>query len=139
MFIDEQRVPENLEWDDDRRGSVHALAEDADGVADRLRPPAARRPHRPHGGAARRGAGRGVGDALLRVLIDGGARARRSRAILLNAQVQAMPFYARHGFAPQARAFDEAGIAAPGDDAQLAAFARRRASSAPTGVATAKR
>ena len=40
----------------------------------------------------------------------GSVSTRGDAAILLNAQVQAMPFYARHGFAGVGEPFDEAGI-----------------------------
>ena len=43
--------------------------------------------------------GQGVGAALLVRLIDL-AKARGDKRVLLNAQTQAMPFYARYGFAP---------------------------------------
>jgi predicted GNAT family N-acyltransferase len=54
--------------------------------------------------------GRGVGDALLSHLMAV-ARARGDARIVLNAQMQAMPFYARHGFVAVGPPFDEAGIA----------------------------
>ena len=53
--------------------------------------------------------GRGVGAALLVHLVALGAARGDARAIL-NAQVQAVPFYARHGFVVVGEPFDEAGI-----------------------------
>ena len=53
--------------------------------------------------------GQGVGAALLVRLIDL-AKARGDKRVLLNSQVQAMPFYARYGFAPTGEQFLEAGI-----------------------------
>jgi predicted GNAT family N-acyltransferase len=53
--------------------------------------------------------GRGVGAALLARLIDL-ARARGDARVLLNAQTQAMPFYARFGFVPAGAEYEEAGI-----------------------------
>jgi predicted GNAT family N-acyltransferase len=109
VFIDEQRVPENLEWDAVDARCVHALAEDAGGVAigcARLLPDG-------HIGrvavlaAWRR---RGIGAALLLRLVDV-ARAHGHVRVMLNAQVQAMPFYARYGFVAEGPPFDEAGIA----------------------------
>ncbi|HEY1328614.1 MAG TPA: GNAT family N-acetyltransferase [Casimicrobiaceae bacterium] len=108
VFIVEQQVPENLEWDDIDAQCLHALAHDAHGTpigCGRLLPDgyigrmAVVAPWR----------GRGVGGALLTRLMEI-ARARGDARVLLNAQVQAMPFYARHGFAPQGPPFDEAGI-----------------------------
>ena len=53
---------------------------------------------------------RGVGSALLLRLVDE-ARGRGDARVMLNAQVAAMPFYARHGFVASGDVFDEAGIA----------------------------
>ena len=54
--------------------------------------------------------GDGVGSALLLRLVDA-AGARGDARVILNAQVDAMPFYARHGFVASGDVFDEAGIA----------------------------
>jgi predicted GNAT family N-acyltransferase len=108
VFVVEQRVPESLEWDgiDDR--CVHALAVDGSGHVigcGRLLPDghigrmAVRAPWR----------GRGVGRAMLDLLI-GLARQRGDARVVLNAQTQAMSFYARAGFVPSGPEFDEAGI-----------------------------
>jgi predicted GNAT family N-acyltransferase len=53
--------------------------------------------------------GRGVGSALLQALMEE-ARRIGHRQIILNAQVHAAGFYARHGFAQQGGEFDDAGI-----------------------------
>ena len=53
--------------------------------------------------------GRGVGSALLQRLSDL-ARSLGHTQVILNAQTQAMPFYARHGFAAVGEEFIEAGI-----------------------------
>lgn len=109
VFVVEQGIPEELEWDADDALSAHALAEDAAGAAigcGRLLPDghigrmAVRAPWR----------GRGVGAALLERLVAL-ARERGHSQVVLNAQTQAMPFYARHGFAPIGAPFAEAGIA----------------------------
>jgi predicted GNAT family N-acyltransferase len=109
VFIDEQRVPENLEWDEVDPACVHAIAESAAGAAigcGRLLPDG----HVGRMAVLAPWRGRGVGDALLTRLVEA-ARERGHARVILNAQVQAMPFYARHGFAPQGEAFEEAGIA----------------------------
>jgi predicted GNAT family N-acyltransferase len=108
VFVDEQRVPEHLEWDDDDARSVHALAHDAAGAAigcGRLLPDG----HIGRMAVLAPWRGRGVGNALLAFLM-GLARERGDRVLRLNAQVHAMPFYARHGFAPAGAPFEEAGI-----------------------------
>lgn len=109
VFVVEQQVPESLEWDAADATSLHALAVDAadepigcarllpDGHIGRV---AVLAPWR----------GRGVGAALLRRLVDA-ARAQGSVRVILNAQVAAMPFYARYGFVARGNVFDEAGIA----------------------------
>ena len=108
VFVVEQRVPESLEWDDADAVSVHALAVDADGApigCARLLPDG-------HIGrvavlaAWRR---RGVGHALVSRLIDE-ASGRGDARVIVNAQVDAMPFYARYGFVASGEAFEEAGI-----------------------------
>ena len=109
VFVVEQHVPEALEWDDADATSLHALAVDRHGDAigcARLLPDgrigrvAVLSPWR-H---------RGVGSALLLLLVDA-ARQRGDPHVILNAQLDAMPFYARHGFVASGDVFDEAGIA----------------------------
>jgi len=53
--------------------------------------------------------GRGLGGRVLEALV---AEARRQgfEAAVLNAQVQAEPFYAAHGFAAEGEVFMDAGI-----------------------------
>jgi predicted GNAT family N-acyltransferase len=108
VFIDEQRVPENLEWDDLDPQCIHALAQDAAGApigCARLLPDG----HIGRVAVLAQWRGRGAGDALLDALIAQ-ARSRGDRRVVLNAQVHAMPFYARHGFVAEGAPFEEAGI-----------------------------
>ena len=108
VFVVEQHVPESLEWDDADAVSLHALAVDAAGKpigCARLLPDG-------HIGrvavlaAWRR---RGVGHALVARLIDE-ARGRGDARVIVNAQVDAMAFYARYGFVATGDVFEEAGI-----------------------------
>lgn len=108
VFIDEQGVPEDLEWDAADAVSLHALALTADGEAiatGRLLPDghigrmAVLRPYR----------GRGAGRAILQWLLDR-ARAQGHAAVILHAQSHALGFYARAGFVPSSAEFMEAGI-----------------------------
>ncbi|MDQ2915963.1 MAG: GNAT family N-acetyltransferase [Pseudomonadota bacterium] len=108
VFVVEQHVPEALEWDDADAHSIHALAVDkdeapigcarllADGHIGRV---AVLAPWRR----------RGVGTALLRGLVEE-ARQRGNAGVIVNAQVAALPFYARHGFVATGDVFEEAGI-----------------------------
>ncbi len=108
VFVVEQNIPEEQEWDAMDAVSLHALAEDADGVpvgCGRLLPDG----HIGRMAVLSDWRGRGLGAALLLRLIDE-ARARGHAWVVLNAQTQAMPFYARFGFAPCGEPFVEAGI-----------------------------
>jgi predicted GNAT family N-acyltransferase len=108
VFINEQHVPEALEWDDADAHAVHALAESATGI-----PVGTARllPDHQIGRMAVLGPwrGAGVGSALLRALI-GVAVLRGAVSVQLNAQVRAIPFYERFGFEAHGAVFDDAGI-----------------------------
>ena len=109
VFVVEQNIPEEHEWDESDAVSVHALAEDRTGVpigCARLLPDG----HIGRVAVLSDWRGQGVGANLLTRLIDV-AKARGDHRVLLNAQTQAMPFYARFGFAPTGSEFREAGIA----------------------------
>jgi predicted GNAT family N-acyltransferase len=109
VFVVEQQVPESLEWDEADATSLHALAVDAAGEpigCARLLPDG----HIGRVAVLAPWRGRGVGSALLHRLVDA-ARAQGSARVILNAQVAAMPFYARYGFVARGDVFDEAGIA----------------------------
>jgi predicted GNAT family N-acyltransferase len=109
VFVVEQGVPEALEFDAADLSSLHALAEDAAGTpigCARLLSDG----HIGRVAVLAQWRGRGVGRALMRSLIEEAA-ARGNAAVIVNAQVQAMPFYARDGFVATGEAFLEAGIA----------------------------
>lgn len=108
VFVEEQSVPGELEWDDDDARAIHLLAEDD--------------ASRPIGTARLVDTGqigrmavlpewrdRKVGCALLREALNI-ACASDYPAPFLNAQVSALPFYQRMGFEPVGEQFDEAGI-----------------------------
>jgi len=108
VFVDEQRVPVELEHDALDPLCTHVIARLLDGTpigTGRLTPErhigrmAVRAPWR----------GRGVGDALLLALVEQ-ARLRGWPDVHLNAQVSAIGFYERHGFQPEGERFIEAGI-----------------------------
>ncbi len=109
VFVDEQRVPAELEIDALDPLSVHVLARTAQGEpigAGRLTP---------DGRIGRMavlasGRGHGVGEAMLLALVEA-ARARGWRAVNLHAQLPARVFYTRQGFLPEGEVFEEAGIA----------------------------
>ena len=109
VFVVEQGVPEALEFDAADLASIHALAQDAAGApigCARLLADG----HIGRVAVLAQWRGRGVGRALMRALIVRAA-ARGDATVIVNAQVQAMPFYARDGFVATGDAFLEAGIA----------------------------
>lgn len=107
VFIVEQLVPEEMEWDADDVTSVHALALlDGQPVGcGRLLPDghigrmAVRASHR----------STGIGRALLQALLAE-ARRRGMREVVLHAQTHALRFYETQGFVADGPVFDEAGI-----------------------------
>ena len=107
VFVDEQRVPPELEMDEHDATSIHALAF-ADGKAvgtGRLLPDG----HIGRMAVLKEWRGRGVGQALLRALIDA-ARRRGDTAVVLNSQVHALGFYGAEGFRAEGPVYEEAGI-----------------------------
>lgn len=112
VFVDEQKIPADLEWDSADAGSLHAVAYNRFGAAlgtGRLLE------HVP--GVAKIGRmavrqsvrGSGVGRAVLDALLEA-ARQRGDREAILHAQLSAAPFYVRAGFNTRGPAFEEAGI-----------------------------
>jgi predicted GNAT family N-acyltransferase len=108
VFVVEQGVPIELEWDEADEVSTHAVAYYDEGqpvATGRLLPDG-------HIGrmAVRKSArGQGIGAMVLRELL---AEAKRLdyRELVLHAQSHAVDFYARHGFELRGEEFMEAGI-----------------------------
>ena len=109
VFIDEQQVPEALEWDEHDEPALHWLAldpnEQAIGCARLL----------PDGHIGRMAVmpewrGRGVGRALLETALQA-AYERGYPVVMLSAQNRAVPYYARFGFRAVGPEYLEAGIA----------------------------
>ena len=108
VFIEEQHVPEELEWDDADERAYHVLAMSEagepigtgrlklDGQIGRM-------------AVVRRWRRRGVGAAILQALLDL-ARKEGCPTVRLHAQTHAIPFYAKCGFETVGEEFDEAGI-----------------------------
>lgn len=108
VFIREQNVPPELEWDGEDEKAVHVLARDhkGRGIA------TARMISDGHIGrmaVLRAWRHRGVGTKLLTALITI-AQARQLPRVKLDAQVRAIDFYQRFGFEPQGDTFLDAGI-----------------------------
>jgi predicted GNAT family N-acyltransferase len=107
VFVIEQRVPEEEEWDDDDEVCVHVLAT-------RNREPVGTGRLSPAGKIGRLAVlsefrGRGLGDRIMRMLIEQ-AYHRGLVEVTLNAQLQVVPFYEKRGFKAEGPVFDEAGI-----------------------------
>jgi len=108
VFVVEQNIPAELEWDAFDAVSIHALAVDAAGTpigCGRLLPDG----HLGRMAVLAPWRGQGVGAALVERLIEI-AQQRGDACLRLHAQTRAMPFYARFGFAPVGVEFMEAGI-----------------------------
>lgn len=108
VFVVEQEVPLEKEWDELDPKCQHVIARDSE--------------HKPIGtgrltpehkigrmAVLREWRGKGVGEALLVALIDQ-ARAQGLREVSLNSQIDAVGFYEKFGFKPYGEQFEEAGI-----------------------------
>jgi predicted GNAT family N-acyltransferase len=108
VFVEEQKVPAEIELDDWDAKSLHALAYDAAGTVvgtGRLLPDG----HIGRMAVLANARGTGVGTALLTALMQA-ARERGDRDVVLSAQTHAVAFYARLGFAVEGTIYQEAGI-----------------------------
>ena len=107
VFVEEQRVPPEIEMDDKDAACVHALAY-AQGRAvgtGRLLPDG----HIGRMAVLKENRSLGVGSAILERLVEE-ARRRGMKEIVLSAQTHALGFYRRHGFRVAGEVFEEAGI-----------------------------
>ena len=113
VFLNEQRIPAEMEWDDADRTAIHAVA--CNGMN---QPVATGRLLQASPGVARIGRlavhralrGSGVGRQVLQALLSV-AQARGDREVVLSAQRSAQEFYLGLGFTPRGAPFEEAGIA----------------------------
>ncbi|WP_255369551.1 GNAT family N-acetyltransferase [Nitrosovibrio sp. Nv17] len=109
VFVQEQHVPPELEWDGLDAHCLHLLAVDAagralgtarlllaDGILGRM---AVLKPVR----------GCGIGSALLARMVEE-AKKRQMQEVVLNAQLRAQAFYTRFGFRGSGETFSDAGI-----------------------------
>jgi YbgC/YbaW family acyl-CoA thioester hydrolase len=112
VFVQEQKIPAELEWDEADATAVHAVATNRLG-----QPLATGRLLHAAPGVAKVGRmavheavrGSGLGAQVLHALADAAA-ARGDRQVVLHAQRTAEGFYRRLGFTPQGEPFEEAGI-----------------------------
>ena len=113
VFVHEQKVPAEMEWDHEDDTALHAVAlnrmgmplatgrllQNAPGVA-RIGRMAVKKPMR----------GSDLGHRVLHALMDA-AKNRGDAQVVLHAQCSAEGFYKRAGFIPHGAIFEEAGIA----------------------------
>jgi YbgC/YbaW family acyl-CoA thioester hydrolase len=113
VFVQEQQIPQEMEWDVADATATHAVAYNRLGQAVATGRLLA---HAPGGGRIGRMAasrvlrGAGLGSAVLRALISA-AHERGENQVVLHAQRSAEGFYTRLGFSVQGSPFEEAGIA----------------------------
>ena len=108
VFVGEQRVPRDIEWDGNDPNCIHVVACDDDGTPigtgriqldGRIGRLAVREPWR----------GKGIGSAMLQTLIDA-ACVNDIHELHLHAQVDTVPFYEKQGFSTTGGEFMEADI-----------------------------
>lgn len=108
VFVQEQNVPADMEYDEFDPVSLHAVARGPDGEiigTGRLLPDG----HIGRMAVLPLWRGKGVGSVLISYLMDA-ARHRGVSELKLNAQVQAVEFYRHFGFRTVGGQFEEAGI-----------------------------
>lgn len=126
VFVDEQEIAPEDEWDADDASALHAVLFDVNG-----QPLGNARLLQPLVNVAKVGRmavlkdvrGRGYGARLLQALLLE-ARRRGNKEVRLSAQRTAEQFYAPHGFSAMGEPFDEVGI--PHIEMQLLLAATRK-------------
>ncbi|MDH5324797.1 MAG: GNAT family N-acetyltransferase [Gammaproteobacteria bacterium] len=108
VFVHEQKVPEELEWDNLDDAAEHVLVCDSNGSAiatarlldtGQIGRMAVLTPYR----------GRGIGHSMLSLLIET-ARQKGFSQVFVHAQQSALGFYQKHGFEAEGELFMEANI-----------------------------
>ena len=108
VFVQEQSVDPELEWDGLDDACLQALAEDEnrDGIGTGRLHPSGKIGRM---AVMRSWRGQGVGAAIMECLIEA-ARQANLDEVYLHAQTHVVGFYARFGFAPEGEEFEEADI-----------------------------
>jgi predicted GNAT family N-acyltransferase len=110
IFIKEQKVPEELEWDEFDQNALHAIVKQEnqvigtarliiDNTIAKIGRMAIQKEYREQG----------IGQKLLLILIKT-AKEKGAQECILHAQTHAIAFYAKADFEPHGPIFDEAGI-----------------------------
>ncbi len=106
VFVIEQNVPAELEWDEGDEVSTHAVAYDEQGqpvATGRLLPDG----HIGRMAVSQSLRGQGIGKQVLMALLDH-ARQDGHSELVLHAQTHAIPFYEQQGFVAEGEEFIEA-------------------------------
>lgn len=113
VFVEEQKVPAEMEWDHDDETALHCVAINRMGMVLAT----GRLLQHAHGVACigrmavkKQMRGSDLGQRVLNALMDA-AKARGDTRVVLHAQCSAEGFYRRSGFEPHGAIFEEAGIA----------------------------
>jgi len=107
VFIEEQNVPEELEWDNEDKNCIHVLALDGNkpiGTA-RMKEDG----HIGRMAVLKEYRNKDIGSSLLQELIEY-AQINNYTKLYLHAQVDAISFYEKHGFNVCSNIFMDAGI-----------------------------
>jgi len=109
VFVEEQRVPPEIEMDEHDARCIHALAFNVQ------HEPIATGRLLPDGHIGRMAVlqgwrKQGVGGAILEAIVAA-AHERGDREVVLSAQTHALEFYRRHGFTEEGAIYEDAGIA----------------------------
>jgi len=107
VFVEEQKVPVEMELDEHDPVCVHVIAR-SEGKAvgtGRLLPDG----HIGRMAVLKAWRGRGVGAAMLKVLVDA-ARERGDKEVVLSAQTHALEFYSKYGFASEGPVYPDCEI-----------------------------
>jgi predicted GNAT family N-acyltransferase len=110
IFIKEQEVPEELEWDEFDQYALHAIVkkdQEVIGTARLIIDKANARIGRM--AIQKEYRQQGIGQKLLSILIQT-AKEKGAQECILHAQTHAIAFYAKSDFEPNGPIFDEAGI-----------------------------
>ncbi len=107
VFIDEQKVPEDMEWDEHDEASTHFIATLGDNIIATAR-------LKPDGQIGRMAVlteyrNKGIGSKLLQYVLQS-VNPLKIKHVYLHAQVSAIPFYEKHGFITLGDEFLEADI-----------------------------
>lgn len=113
VFVNEQEIPQELEWDEHDLKALHAVVYNKLGqpvATGRLLQPKPRLAQIGRMAVAKPLRGGNLGRMVINALLDA-ASLRGDQEVILHAQCSAEGFYKRSGFAPHGAIFEEAGIA----------------------------